>query len=104
MTTLLPGLEDDTVVIKRPGSALDAEGNPTLALTTVDTIAGTWGSPSYRDVVRATQAGQVIDGVVATTSTVPRLDDVLEVRGKAYKVTTVADTRFHYRYGIRRIE
>lgn len=104
MTTLLPGLEDDAVVVKRPGTALDAEGNPTMALTTVGTIAGTWGSPSYRDIARATQAGQMVDGVVATTSAVPHLDDVLEVRGKAYKVTTVGDARFHYRYGIRRIE
>jgi hypothetical protein len=104
MTATLPGLDRDEVVVKRPGAAVDAEGNPTQALTTVDTIRGTWGSPSYRDLLRATQAAQAIDAVVASVSTVPRMGDRLEVRGKAYSVVTVADARFHFRYGVRRVE
>lgn len=104
MTVTLPGLTDDTVVVSRPGTALDAEGNPTKALTPVLTTAGTWGSPSYRDIARAAQGGQVIDAVVAMATADVRVGDRVSVRGKDYTVTTVADTRFHIRVGLRRVE
>lgn len=104
MSALLPGLDHDTVVVKRPGSAVDAEGNPTKALTTVLTTLGTWGSPSYRDISRAQQAGQVIDAVVAMETADVRVGDRVNVRSKDYTVTTVADTRFHIRLGLRRVE
>lgn len=104
MSALLPGLDHDAVVVKRPGSAVDAEGNPTEALTTVETIAGTWGSPSYRDIARAQQHGQVVDAVVASSSTTPQLGDLVVVRSKTWRVVTVADTRLHYRYGVRAVE
>lgn len=104
MTTTLPGLDRDSVVVKRPGAAVDTEGNPTEALTTIGTIAGTWGSPTYRDVARAQQSGQVVDAVIATASATPQLGDFLTARGKTGRVVTVADTRFHYRYGIRSVD
>ena len=104
MTVALPGLDRDSVVVKRPGAAVDAEGNPTEALTTIGTITGTWGSPTYRDIARAQQHGQVIDAVVASHSATPQLGDVLVVRSKTYRVETVADTRFHNRYGVRGVD
>lgn len=104
MTVTLPGLDHDTVVVKRPGSALDAEGNPTNALTTVLTTVGTWGSPSYRDLARAQQGGQQIEAVVAMATADVRVNDRVTVRSKDYTVVTVADTRFHIRLGLRRVE
>jgi hypothetical protein len=104
VTVTLPGLDHDAVVVKRPGTAVDAEGNPTKALTTVLTTVGTWGSPSYRDVARAQQGGQVIDAVVAMETADVRIGDRVTVRTKDYTVTTVADTRFHMRLGLRRVE
>lgn len=100
----LPGLDRDTGVITRPGSAIDTEGNPTQVLTPVLTVAGTWGSPSYRDLARAAQAGQVIDAVFATPAADIRIGDLVETRGKTYSVVTVADTRFHIRVGLRLFE
>lgn len=105
MSAILPGLEDYTVVVKRPNAtAVDSEGNATDALTTVGTIAGTWGSPSYRDIARAQQHGQAIDAVVASSSATPQLGDLVVVRSKTWRVVTVADTRLHYRYGVRAVE
>jgi len=100
----LPGLDRDPVTVARPGTALDAEGNPSLALTTVLTTVGTWGSPSYRDIARAQQGGQVVDAVVATATADIRINDRVIVRGKTYTVETVHDTRFHMRLGLRQVE
>lgn len=104
MSALLPGLADDTLVVQRPGQAVDAEGNPTKVLTTVLTTSGTWGSPSYRDIARAQQAGQVIESVVAMETADVALGDRVTVRGKDYEVVTVHDTRLHMRVGLRRVE
>lgn len=104
MTTTLPGLDRDDVVVKRPGTAVDAEGNPTLVLTTVLTTVGTWGTPSYRDIARAQQGGQIIDAVVAMATADVRVGDRVTVRSKDYTVTTVADARFHMRVGLTRVE
>lgn len=104
MTVTLPGLARDSVVVQRPGQAVDAEGNPTEVLTTVLTTVGTWGSPAYRDVLRAQQAGQEIDAVVAMATADVRLGDVVTVRGKSYKVNGVADTRLHMRLFLRKVE
>ena len=103
----LPGLARDTVVVKRPGAAVDAEGNPTKVLTSVSTAAGTWGSPKYRDLQRAAQLGQQIDAVVAYDLNVApdvHVGDQVTVKGKVHTAVAVGDTQLTRRVLLRRSE
>ncbi len=99
---VLPGLSRDTATLKRPGAAVDAEGNPTNALSTIAAVEGTWGRPSHRDHLVAGQRSQTLDAVFATASEAAQLGDVLNVRGNDYEVVAIADARFHQRLFLRR--
>jgi hypothetical protein len=98
------GLDYDEVTIERPGSASDAEGNPTDALSSVATTRGSYGTPSAQDLEDAGKRQQVIDAVVATSFNGIRLGDRLTVRGNPYEVVAIKDVRLHNRVFIRRAE
>lgn len=99
MSTLLPGLSDDVVVVRRADTGTDAEGNPDGTLTTILTTPGTWGTPTYRDRTVAAQSGQEVDAVVAlaTPAVALALGDVVVVRDRTYRLAGIGDTRFHTR-------
>jgi hypothetical protein len=100
----LPGLTRDAVIISRPGSTVDAEGNPVAALTEHLDTRGTWGSPSYRDERYANASGQVVDATVAMATADVLPGDFCDVRDKRYRVVAVADARTHMRLLLRRAD
>lgn len=100
----LPGLDRDSITHKRPATTADTEGNATLTLSTVATIAGTWGSPGARDLALAAQNGQSLEAVIATAATGIQTGDILVCRGRSWEVVAVTDARFHSRCFVRKAE
>lgn len=94
----------DTVAIKRPGSAVDSERRPTLALTTVATVSG-WlitGGGSQRGATAPAETGgeaaQTRTGaLVLPSGTAIRPGDLAVIDGVSWRVTTVTDRRLHVR-------
>lgn len=99
----------DTITVRRPGTAVDTEGNPTRALTTVATEAAWIVHPDRNatdpaDV--AGQPGQRLDPVVLlTASTLVRVDDVLTAPdARRYRVRALAADRLYVRAEVELVE
>lgn len=101
----LPGLARDLAVIKRPAGTADSEGNPTGALSTIYNGFGTYGTPSERDRLVASNRGQIVDAVLAIeTTTTFRPGDVVTVRSYDWVVVGTMDVRTHTRLFLQRAE
>jgi hypothetical protein len=101
MRATATGSFPDTVAISRPGSTLDAEGNPVKALAAVATVAG-WLKAD--DPAGADTGGEAAQDVPARLllpqGTAVRPGDLAVIGGTTWRVLTVADHRFHVRCAV----
>jgi hypothetical protein len=95
----------DTVAISRPGSTLDAEGNPVKTLAAVATVAG-WlkAGDGQADATEAGTGGEAAQEILARLllpqGTAVRPGDLAVIGGTTWRVLTVADHRFHVRCAV----
>ncbi len=80
---------DVSLPISRADGSYDTEGNYTGVETTVTTIDGSLGLPTFEDLQIAASRGYVVSAVLVTTPTSGafiHVGDNLEIRGKKYVV------------------